>query len=70
MEERLISWLAAAPELIRMLLRSYGETRLFWDSLDNRPVLVASADTIKVFRRVGHLAPSLKYSVWSSSECR
>ena len=64
MEERLIVWLATAPELIRMLLRSYGESRLFWDSLDGRPVLVASASTIMVFRRVGHLVPSLMYSIW------
>jgi hypothetical protein len=64
MEERLIVWLATAPELIRMLLRSYGESRLFWDSLDGRPVLVASANTIKVFRRVGHLVPELMFSSW------
>ena len=64
MEERLICWLATAPELIRMLLRSYAECRLFWDSLDGRPVLVASADTIKVFQGVGHLVPDLMYSAW------
>ena len=64
MEERLIVWLAESPELIRMLLRSYAETRLFWDSLDGRPVLVASPTTIKVFQHVGHIAPKLKYSAW------
>ena len=64
MEESLIVWLATAPELIRMLLRSYAESRLFWDSIDGRPVLVASATTVKVFQGVGHLVPSLKYSTW------
>lgn len=64
MEERLVNWLAEAPELIRMLLRSYTESRLFWDSIDGRPVLVASPSTVMVFRRVGHLAPELLFSAW------
>lgn len=64
MEERLVNWLAESPELIRMLLRSYAESRLFWDSIDGRPVLVASPTTVGIFQGVGHLVPALKFSAW------
>jgi hypothetical protein len=64
MEERLVNWLAESPELIRMLFRSYTESRLFWDSIDGRPVLVADASTVGIFQGVGHLVPELMYSTW------